>query len=50
MVAILRDDPYAVRFVPWYAIRADVLGGGRGSVRLELYPDSLAGVLEVMHP
>ncbi|PWL42811.1 hypothetical protein [Allofournierella sp.] len=50
VVAILRDDPYAVRFVPWYAIRADVLGGGRGSVRLELYPDSLAGVLEVMHP
>lgn len=50
VVAILRDEPYTVRFVPWYAIRDEVLGGGRGSVKLEQFPERLADVLEVSRP
>lgn len=50
VVAVLRDEPYTVRFVPWYAIRADVLGGVRGSVKLELFPVELKSIWEVTHP
>ena len=39
-----------MRFVPWFAIRDAVLGGGRGSVKLEAYPETLNGTWEVPHP
>ena len=50
MVAVLRDEPETMRFVPWFAIRDAVLGGGRGSVKLEEYPETLNGTWEVPHP
>lgn len=50
VVAILRDIPYTIRFVPWYAVRDAVLGGVRGSIKPELYPDHLSNVLEVPRP
>ena len=50
VVAVLRDEPETMRFVPWFAIREAVLGGGRGSVKLEEYPETLNGTWEVPHP
>ncbi|MEG0896878.1 MAG: hypothetical protein RSF73_04990 [Ruthenibacterium sp.] len=50
IVAIKRDVPDIIVFVPWYCIRAAVLGGERGSVKPEHYPKTLADALEVMHP
>ena len=50
VVAVLRDEPETMRFVPWFAVRDAVLGGGRGSVKPEEYPETLNGIWEVPHP
>ncbi len=50
VVAIRRDYPFTMRYVPWHAIRDPVLGGERGSVRLEGWPEELVQVLEVERP
>lgn len=41
-VAVWRDIDNRCAFIPWQAIRAEVLGGVRGSARLEAYPFKLS--------
>ena len=41
LVAVFRDSDSRRAFIPWRRIRAEVLGGVRGSARLEDYPSVL---------
>lgn len=41
-VAVWRDSDNHCAFIPWQDIREEVLGGVRGSVRLEAYPFKLS--------
>ncbi|MEG3029477.1 MAG: hypothetical protein RR827_03670 [Oscillospiraceae bacterium] len=50
VVAVYRDSPQIVSFIPWYAIRDNVLGGERGSIKLCEYPAVMNYVKEVPRP
>lgn len=50
LVAIYRDSDQRRAFVPWYAIRDQVLGGIRGSIDPMDYPEELQQAGEVPRP
>ena len=50
IIAIRRDTPFIICFVPWYAVRDAVLAGERGSIRPEAWPGELVKAEEAPRP
>lgn len=46
VVAVRRQEPPAVAFIPWYGIRERLLAGDRGSTPLSGWPDTLEKLME----